>query len=165
MKLLKNNFKIIIGCLLMLSVSLNIYAEPIKQIIDFELKTTDGQTTKTSVIRQDKVLVLAFIRTSCGWSNAMMKELKEIAATNESKEVAMIMVDFLDHPEKVKKFAKRHKLKQPVLIDEKATVAKQYQITNSAVIIVADKNGKIIRNGFYILKADLQKEIDKANNK
>jgi peroxiredoxin len=131
------------------------------KVVDFNLKGLDGKVVKTAEFREDKVFVLKFGATWCGWCNRQIPELNKVQKEYADK-VAVLDVAVREKADKVQAHNKKKGTKYNTVLDPKGIVAAKYGVRGIPVVIVADQDGKILYKGYYTKFAVLKKVIDKA---
>jgi len=109
---------------------------------DFTLKDLQGRSFTLSENRGKPVL-LVFGATWCPYCVEEIPRLKDIFAKYGPQGVAVVNIDIQESPDKVKRFADKHKLPYPVLIDETAEVARNYGVSGVPNFTLLDKNGVV----------------------
>ena len=131
-------------------------------IKDFTLKSLKGVSTNTANLRKDKVMVLKFGATWCGWCNKEIPELKKVVDEYKGKNVIVVDVDISEPAEIVRKHATEKGQNYLTLLDEDGAIARQYGIEGIPLVLVVDKQGKIVYAGAYTPFEELKKAIDAA---
>jgi thiol-disulfide isomerase/thioredoxin len=132
-----------------------------EKIPDFELPDLQGKKVKFSQVVQGKPFVLKFGATWCGWCQRQTPILKKIAEKYGDK-APVIEVDIRETKSKVRKNAERHRINYPVLLDLDGSVARAYRIRGIPVVIVGDRQGRVVYRGYYTESKVLEKQIEKA---
>jgi peroxiredoxin len=109
---------------------------------DFTLKDLQGRTFKLSENRGKPVL-LVFGATWCPYCVQEIPRLKEMFAKYTPQGVAIVNIDIQESPAKVARFADKHQLPYRVLLDETATVAKNYGVRGVPNFTLVDKEGLV----------------------
>ena len=136
-------------------------AEKMDKIKDFELPDLEGKKVKLSQVIQGKPFILKFGATWCGWCQRQTPILKKVVEKHGDK-VPVLEVDIQEKKEKVKKNAERHKVNYPVLLDLDGSVARAYGVGGIPVVIVGDRQGRVVYRGYYTPLEKLEKQIEKA---
>jgi len=132
-----------------------------EKVTDFELKDVDGKLVKSAEFRKDKAYVIKFGATWCPPCNRQISELNKVVEEYGDK-VAVLDVDVREPAEKVKAHAKKTGIKYKVVLDADGAVAKDYGVRGIPVVIVADKDGKVLYSGHYTKYEVLKKHLDAA---
>jgi len=129
---------------------------------DFELKDLQGRKFKLSEQRGKRPVLLMFTTTWCPWCVEKIPDLKEIHATYSKKGLVMVNIDIQESQHKVSRFADRHKLPYPVLLDETAEVAERYGVQGVPTMVLIDRKGiTVCRQCSY----DVEPLLDKMLNR
>ena len=91
-----------------------------------------------------KPVLLVFGATWCPSCREEIPRLKEIFANYGKKGLVMVNIDIQESQDKVSRFADRYKLTYPVLLDEKAEVARSYGVRGIPTLVLVDKEGMIL---------------------
>lgn len=118
------------------------------KIVDFKLKDVDGREVKTADFRKGKPVILKFGATSCGWCSRQVPHLNKVEAEYKGK-VAVLDINIREKPAAVKQSNRRLGVRFRTVIDPTGAVAARYGVRGIPVVIVADKDGKIVYRGHY----------------
>ena len=129
------------------------------QIVDFQLKSVDGKDVKTADLRKDKVLLLKFGATWCGWCNKQIPHLNKVVKEYAGK-VAVLDVDVREPADKVKEHNQKNSTTYTTVLDPDGKAAGKYGVRGIPVVIVAGKDGKIAYSGYYTDFEKLKVVID-----
>ncbi|NLW46158.1 MAG: TlpA family protein disulfide reductase [Firmicutes bacterium] len=111
---------------------------------DFSLKDLEGNPVNLkSVIDNNKVTILNFWATWCPPCRAEIPEFIEFVKEHQGDQVALVAVNLQENPKKVKAFAETAGMNFPILIDEKGSVAQDYQIYAIPTTFFIDSSGVI----------------------
>lgn len=115
---------------------------PVKE---FRLQDFRGKTWSFAEVKQQKVLVLAFLGCECPLAGQYAETLRTIAEQHPA-DVAVwgIFSNQQDAPSEMVAFAKAHRLEYPLLKDAGNVVADQLQATRTPEIVVLDAN-RVVR--------------------
>jgi len=128
-------------------------------IRDFTLNTLDGAALNTAAAREGKVLVLKFGATWCTPCNKQIPELNEARAAYPD-DVVILDVDVREEASRVKAHNRKRDVTYTTVLDPDGSVAKRYGVRSIPVVIIADKDGRIVYRGNYTRFAALKKAID-----
>jgi len=110
---------------------------------DFELKALDGDVVQLSDYRGKPVL-LAFWGYGCASCHAEAPHLSQLAEEHAKEGLGVLAVNaWNDDPAVVKKFVKRGRLKQRVLLEGEA-VAQAYGALSVPTTLWIDRNGVVV---------------------
>ncbi|MBW2544350.1 MAG: TlpA family protein disulfide reductase [Deltaproteobacteria bacterium] len=110
---------------------------------DFVLKDLDGKEIRLADYR-GKVVLLAFSTTWCPHCRKMPPYLNELRSKYGDSGLVIFNIDIQEPLKKVRSYAAKHDIKYRVLLDEKATVAKAYNVRGVPSLILVDKDGTIV---------------------
>lgn len=110
---------------------------------DFVLKDLDGKEIRLADYR-GKVVLLAFSTTWCSHCKKMPPYLNELRREYGDSGLVVFNIDIQEPLKKVRSFAARYDIKYGVLLDEKATAAKAYNVKGVPSLILVDKDGTIV---------------------
>jgi len=128
-------------------------------VVDFELKALDGKDVKTAELRKDKVFLLKFGATWCGWCNRQIPELNKVVETYGDK-VAVLDVDVRESAARVQKHVKAKGTKYLTVLDPTGAVARKYGVRGIPLVVVADTSGQVVFVGNYTKFGKLKEAID-----
>ncbi len=118
----------------------------------FELKDLDGKTHKLAD-HKDKIVVLEWFSHHCPFVQNAAEFMAKNSAKYAEKGVVWMAVDSTDpehrsyvKPEKVKAYAKEHKLNYPILQDADGKVGKMYGAETTPHMFIL-KHGKVVYIG------------------
>lgn len=134
------------------------------QIIDFKAKDLDGKELNTADLRKEKVLILKFGASWCGWCNRQSPVLTKIQKEYADK---VVVIDVASKEPLAPEKYKEHKAKNGgegyvTLLDTNAAELGKYQVRGIPLVLVADKNGKITFKSAYTDYEKLKAEVEKA---
>jgi peroxiredoxin len=133
-------------------------AEVGEKVADFKLEDLSGKKVDTTDFRKDKVFVLKFGATWCGWCNRQIPHLNKVQK-EYGDQVAVLDVSVREKAEKVKPHNKKHKVNYKTVLDTDGSVAGQYGVRGIPVVIVANRKGKVVYRGHYTKFEVLKKHI------
>ena len=110
---------------------------------DFVLKDLDGEKIRLTDYR-GKVVLLAFSTTWCPHCKKMPPPLNELLRKYGDRGFEIFNIDIQEPLRKVRSYATKYGIKYRVLLDEKATVARAYNVTGVPSLILVDKDGTIV---------------------
>ncbi len=129
---------------------------------DFVLKDMDGKEIRLADYR-GKVVLLAFSTTWCPHCKKMPPYLNELLGTYGDRGLVMFNIDIQEPLKKVQAFANKYDIKYGVLLDEKATAAKAYNVRGVPSLILVDKEGTIVCRQCQSVDVLLGKLLPAAN--
>ena len=129
------------------------------KVVDFQLKSVNGRLVKTAEARKDRVFVLKMGATWCGWCNKQIPHLNKVQQEYGNK-VAVIDVDIEEPLSRVKTHNEKNGVKYTTVLDTNGQVAARYGVQGIPVLIIADKDGKIVYRGNYTEYEVLKAKID-----
>jgi len=129
------------------------------KIVDFTLRDLRKRKVSTAKVRKNKIFLLKFGATWCGWCNAQVPHLNAVVKTY-GKKVFVLDVDKLEKAAVVKAHNKKLRTKYLTVLDRVGAVAARYGVTGIPVVIIADKEGTIVYRGNYTPFDRLKKAID-----
>lgn len=125
---------------------------------------TDAKgTSYSSDSLKGKVTLIEFTFNSCAACALAIPVLNRLEEKYKKKNVQIININSIDSKESVLRFANKHKIEYPTLINAKAT-AKSFQVSGYPTFYLIDHQGKIVSTieGFNDkLESDLIDQIDK----
>jgi len=110
---------------------------------DFVLNDLYERKVRLSDYRE-KVVLLAFSTTWCPSCRRMPPVLNELLSKYGDRGFEIFNIDIQESRKKVRSYASWNDIKYKVLLDEKATAAKAYNVTGVPSLILIDKDGAII---------------------
>ena len=111
---------------------------------DFSLPDSSGKLTYSlEQYRGKKIVYLDFFATWCTTCREEMSRLKELNSRYKNQGLEVIAINVQEGPDKVNKFIAKYEIPFPVLLDEKAAVAKLYNLVGFPFNLIIDGNGKI----------------------
>lgn len=111
---------------------------------DFSLKNSGGQLSYSlKQYRGKKIVYLDFFATWCTTCREEMSRLKELNSRYKNDGLEVIAINVQESPDKVNKFIAKYEIPFPVLLDEKAEVAKLYNLVGFPFNLIIDGNGTI----------------------
>ena len=121
----------------------NVGSTLVDRATDFTLKDLQGRTFNLSENRGKPVL-LVFGATWCPYCVQEIPRLKAMFAKYTLQGVAIVNIDIQEPQAKVARFAEKHQLPYRVLLDETATVAKNYGVRGVPNFTLLDKDGLVV---------------------
>jgi len=131
-----------------------------ESVEDFTLNDLAGTPTSTETLRQDKVLVLKFGATWCGYCRQQTQELTKLRQDFDPGDLVIVDVYAGENAETVAPHAEG--LPFTILLDEDGAVTTSYDVTGIPVVIVVDPTGKIVHRGNYIPRTELRETVKSA---
>lgn len=120
----------------------------------FNLADPDGKMHSLDDVMGEKGLLIAFICNHCPYVQAIIDRLVEDAKTLQAKGVGVVAImsnDYTyvpsDSPDNMKKFANRHGMAFPYLIDETQKVGKAYGAVCTPDFFGYNANGELQYRG------------------
>lgn len=110
---------------------------------DFVLKDLNGEKVRLADYRK-KVVLLVFSTTWCTHCRKMPPYLNELRREYGDRGFVIFNIDIQEPLKKVRSYAAKHDIKYSVLLDERATAAKAYEVKGVPSLILVDKNGTIV---------------------
>lgn len=127
---------------------------------DFRLPTLDGGSAALSDYRGHRVLV-NFFATWCEPCRAEMPGLEAQAQKHAADEWVVLGVDVMESREALSAFRAEFGLTFPLLRDENADVARQFQVTGTPTSLFIDRAGRVVeRRVGYLSEAELATVIE-----
>jgi peroxiredoxin len=111
--------------------------------LDFTLPTLDGDSIALSDFK-GKVVLINFWATWCGPCREEMPSLERLYRHFKYEKFALLAVDVMEPPEKVKKFARRYNLSFPILLDRRGEISAKYAANAIPTTFIIDKEGKVV---------------------
>ena len=127
---------------------------------DFSLEDLQGRKFKLSE-NKGKPVLLVFGATWCPSCREEIPHLKKIFTNYGKKGLVMVNIDVQESHDKVSRFAERYKLPYPVLLDEKAEVARSYGVRGIPTLVLVDKEGMILCSQCGSIERYLDKMLQK----
>ncbi len=110
---------------------------------DFTLPTLDGSSIALSDLK-GKVVLINFWATWCSPCREEMPSLERLYRHFKYEKFALLAVDIMEHPEKVKKFAREYNLSFPILLDRTGDISAKYAANALPTTYIIDKEGKAV---------------------
>lgn len=129
------------------------------KIVDFTLRDLRKRKVSTAKVRKDKIFLLKFGATWCGWCNRQVPHLNAVVKTY-GKKVFVLDVDMKEKAAVVKAHNKKLRTNYLTVLDPVGAVAARYGVRGIPVVIIADKEGTIVYRGNYTPFDRLKKVID-----
>lgn len=129
------------------------------KIVDFTLRDLRKRKVPTAKVRKDKIFLLKFGATWCGWCNKQVPDLNAVVKAY-GKKVFVLDVDIREKAAVVKAHNKKLRTKYLTVLDPAEAVATRYGVRGIPVVIIADKEGTIVYRGNYTPFVRLKKIID-----
>jgi len=107
------------------------------------LKDLNGEKVRLADYRK-KVVLLVFSTTWCTHCRKMPPYLNELRREYGDRGFVIFNIDIQEPLKKVRSYAAKHDIKYSVLLDERATAAKAYEVKGVPSLILVDKNGTIV---------------------
>lgn len=129
------------------------------KVIDFTLRDLRKRKVATAKGRKDRVFLLKFGATWCGWCNKQAPHLNAVLKAY-GKKVFVLDVDSKEKAADVKTHNKKLRTKYLTVLDPVGKVAASYGVGGIPVVIIADKKGTIVYRGYYTPFNKLKQVID-----
>jgi len=129
------------------------------KIVDFTLRDLRKRKVATAKGRKDRVFLLKFGATWCGWCRKQAPDLNSVVKAY-GKKVFVLDVDKLEKAAVVKAHNKKLRTKYLTVLDPVGKVAARYGVSGIPVVIIADKKGTIVYRGNFTPFNKLKKVID-----
>jgi peroxiredoxin len=114
----------------------------------FSLKDVSGKETVTlEQYRGKKIVYLDFYATWCPTCREEMAWLKEIHDTYRKEGLEVIAINVKESADKVNKFIAKYGITFTMLLDEKAEIAKKYNLVGFPYNLMIDGNGMVVYMG------------------
>jgi peroxiredoxin len=120
---------------------------------DFTLPTLDGGSITLSDLK-GKVVLINFWATWCSPCREEMPSLERLYRQFKHGKFALLAVDIMEHPEKVKKFAREYNLSFPILLDRNGDISAKYAANAIPTTYIIDKGGKAVGKAIGARKWD-----------
>jgi thiol-disulfide isomerase/thioredoxin len=122
-----------------------------------ELDLLDGGKFDLASYKGKNVVLLDFWATWCAPCRAVMPIIDKVAAKFKDKGVVFYTVNLEDPPEEIRKFLDGAKLKVPVAMDSKGTVAAAYKTDAVPQTVVVGRDGTI-----QVVKLGLTPDLEES---
>lgn len=113
----------------------------------FELATVEGQNIKLSDFN-GQVIILNFWATWCVPCIKEMPELQKSHQALKDKNIKIIGINFAEPKNKVKQYIQDHQIDFPILLDQFANIAQEYEVLNLPVTYFITPRG-IVRDKIF----------------
>jgi len=110
---------------------------------DFILKDLNTKDIKLSDYK-GKVILLNFMTTWCPNCLASIPRLKAMHARYFEKGLIILNIDIQETPRIVVAYSKKHSLPYSTLLDPEGTISKSYGVLGVPVMVLIDRDGRII---------------------
>jgi peroxiredoxin len=120
-----------------------------KQVADFAVKDTNGQTVSLEGFRDKKAIVIIFLGTECPINNAYLQPLGKMAKAYASRGVAFIAINSncQDTIERVAQHVKDNTVAFPVLKDDGNKIADEFGAQRTPEAFLLDGEHRIRYHG------------------
>jgi len=129
------------------------------KVVDFTLRDVRKRKVSTARARKDRIFLLKFGATWCGWCNRQVPHLNAVVKAY-GKKVFVLDVDKNEKAAVVKAHNKKLRTKYLTVLDPAGVAAARYGVSGIPVVIIADKKGTIVYRGYYTPFRKLKKVID-----
>lgn len=113
---------------------------------DFTLKDLQGKTFRMSAQRGKPVLIF-FGTTWCPGCRAEIPRYKKVYADFAPRGLEVIYINIMEPAKKVARFAQAQALPFRTLLDEDGSVGGAYNVVGVPMIMLVDKEGRVIKVG------------------
>lgn len=128
----------------------------------FTLKNLQGEdVTLDSMLQSNKLVLLNFWATWCGYCVEEMPDLVRLQNDFGSKGFTVLALDMGETAEQAASFSKEHGLNFPILLDPETATAQTYGIVGIPVSILLDSTGKVLGQ-YNIYNEKLRADVEKA---
>lgn len=110
---------------------------------DFTLPGLDGGAITLSDL-QGKVVLINFWATWCPPCREEMPSMEKVYRRFKDKDFTILAVDIMEHPDTVRRFARRYELTFPILLDANGEVTQKYVANAIPTSYIVDKEGKAV---------------------
>ncbi|MHB8139568.1 MAG: TlpA family protein disulfide reductase [Smithellaceae bacterium] len=110
---------------------------------DFVLKDLNSKDIKLSDYK-GKVILLNFMTTWCPNCLASIPKLKAMHARYFEKGLIIININIQETPRLMVAYSKKHNLPYSTLLDPEGTISKSYGVLGVPVMVLIDRDGRII---------------------
>lgn len=110
----------------------------------FTLPNVNGDEFELEAFSKDKNVLLVFSATWCQACRHEIPLIKNFYDEFKDDGLEIVVIDIGESRSKVKSFVKERAINYNVVLDEKADVAKIFQVTGIPLNIVLDKSGTIV---------------------
>jgi len=135
------------------------------KLVDVEVFTLDGKSTKLFDLVKDKVAVFKFGASWCEWCTRQFAEFDQIARRFPKEAVTIFDIDVAEDVRTVEAYRKRHNVASPTFLDPQARAAGRYNVEALPVVIVAGSDQTILYRGYYTRADTLSRAIAPAVKK
>jgi peroxiredoxin len=126
------------------------------------LESLDGKAVDLATYVGKKPLVMQFWATWCSNCKALEPAMKAAQTKYRGKvQFLGIAVSFNQSPQRVKLYAQKHGMTQPILYDRSGDVSEAYDVPATSYIVVIDSKGTVVYTGLGA-KQDIDTAIRKA---
>ena len=119
---------------------------------DFTLKTLSGKEINLSKFRDGNNAIVFFWATWCPHCREQLKQLSQEKATIEKKGIKVILVDVEEPERQVRAHVDKNKIPFDVFLDEKTSVAEDYEIIGVPTFFFINKEGTVKAVEHYLPK-------------
>ncbi len=109
---------------------------------DFVLKTLDQNNLRLSEFR-GQVVLINFWASWCGACRQAMPAFNDIHEKYQRAGLVMLSVNLDDETHRAVHFAQSLKIRYPVLLDERKTVGRLYQVETMPLTVLIDREGVV----------------------
>ena len=114
--------------------------------VDFSLNDLSGKKVSLSSY-QGKKVILFFWTTWCPFCLKEMAHLNKEYSNLENDGISLLAINIDESKAKIDSFARKNAIKFPILLDEGAMVAEDYEVFGIPTIILINSEGKIVSLG------------------
>lgn len=114
---------------------------------EWKLTNYTNNATESLAMQKGKVTLLEFWIRHCGYCIEAVKKLNLLNDKYKDKNFELLAVNTEASRDDIKQFAAKHPMNYTVLFGNKSDINKDYGIYGFPLIVLIDKNGKVIYSG------------------
>ena len=130
-----------------------------KEIPDFTLPSTTGENINLKEFRNGENTIVFFWATWCPHCRTQLKVLSQTQDVIAKQGIKIITVDYGEDVKTVQKYAKRNKIKLPMVVDSKTEYEEKYDLIGVPTFFFVNKEGIV-----KAVKHDLPEDLEKVFN-
>ncbi|MDP8266338.1 MAG: TlpA disulfide reductase family protein [Candidatus Aceula meridiana] len=127
---------------------------------EFSLPTLTRSDVSLTEYRDDKPAILFFWATWCPHCRTALKGLDREYLNIESNGIKLVVVDLGESKKQVVSYVKRAGISLEIFLDERNSVADEYQVVGVPTFVLVDKEGIVISVGHSLPKGYAEALID-----
>ena len=125
--------------------------QPGGSMVDFKVKTVDGQLVDSAKLRGEKPLLLVFWATWCPACERAIGPVNKISEQyGEGLQVLGVNVGMNDSLKRLKRYVGKHKVAYPQYFDEGSGLSRSYGIRGTPTIVIVDRQGIVQFKGHSV---------------